>query len=87
MAATTLLNIASCRDEYNDLFKAFYRTKSSINNVPDDIPEEAMEVYLNDNNIAVLKRNAFSNLEQCTKLYLDHNGVAIIESRAFKVEF
>ena len=79
-----LLDVVRCRDEYDPFYKTYYKTEGSITSVPGDIPEEALEVYLNDNHIAVLRRKAFSHLEQCSKLYLDHNSMTIIESRAFK---
>ena len=44
----------NARDEYTGQ-GWFYRTESELTDVPDDIPDEAVGVYLNNNNITQSK--------------------------------
>ena len=81
-AALTLLCAVRCRDEYTD-DRDFYRTESALTQVPDDIPDDAKEVYLSNNAISTLSAGAFSGLSQCTDLDLTDNSISTIDEGAF----
>ena len=61
----------------------FYRTKSGLTDVPDDIPKDALQVDLGHNNITQLKQNAFSQLHQCTHLNMWWNTISVVETGSF----
>ena len=55
----------------------YYRgTRRGLTEVPDDIPDDAKEVFLGSNDITEIKANAFSNLANCTHLYLARNKIS-----------
>ena len=76
------LPTTNCRDEYINGW--FYKTYLELVDVPDDIPGDAVGVYLNSNNIKELKVGAFSNLPNCTFLSLSRNLIQNIQSVAFE---
>ena len=78
----TLLSPVGCRDEYTG-DRDFYRTESALAQVPDDIPDDAKEVYLTNNAISTLSAGAFSGLSQCTDLDLTDNSISTIDKGAF----
>ena len=53
-----LLNYAFCRDEYTEE-GYFIRTMSGLTEVPADIPDEATQVYLQDNRITIIRAESF----------------------------
>ncbi len=76
-------NQTSCRNEYNEASKKFYRTHWNLIVVPDDIPAEAKEVYLHNNRITLLPHRVFSHLTRCVILHLENNRIYLIEQGAF----
>ena len=80
-AVVTLIQGVTTINQYDR--GIFYRTDSGLVEAPSDIPEGAIEVYLEDNRITVLRTGTFSNFTQCTKLYIHNNSVTIIEEDAF----
>ena len=63
----------------------YYRgTRRGLIEVPDDIPDDAKEVFLGSNDITEIKVNAFSNLANCTHLYLARKKISKIEAGAFE---
>ena len=72
----------SCRDEYVD--RKYYKTSLNLVTVPDDIPDDALEVYLSDNRLYRIEVNTFLNLQQCTVLDLSVNNIgAYLLEKAF----
>lgn len=69
------------RDEYTD--KKYYKMALGLIEIPTDIPEDSVEVYLSYNNITKIKANAFSQLANCTNLFLQRNQISEIEPGAF----
>ena len=61
----------------------FYRTDSGLVEVPSDIPQEAVEVYLVENRITDLRTGTFSNLTRCHTLDIQNNAIATIEGDTF----
>ena len=78
-----MINTVASRNEY--VGGIFYRSDSRLEEVPSDIPQEAIEVHLQDNKITLLRTGTFSHLTQCTKLDIHNNSIAIIEEDAFTV--
>ncbi len=66
----------ACRNESGIVNKKFYRTYWSLTQVPQDIPVEALEVYLTGNAITSLAPGVFSKLTQCVRLDLDKNQLS-----------
>ena len=79
-ALVFLLDIVNSQDDY---YNDFYRTRSGLTEVPDDIPDDASIVVLIDNKITTLRTNAFLNLFTCEGLYLQINHISHIEDGAF----
>ena len=63
--------IVSCREEFSD--GKYYKTAADLTEVPNDIPAEAVEVYLNGNRFTIIPDYSFSNLKQCVILDLSAN--------------
>ena len=61
----------------------FYRTESGLTDVPDNIPNDALQVDLGHNNITQLKQHAFAQLHQCTHLNLWWNSISGVETGSF----
>ena len=81
---TALLSSSvNCRDEYTEE-KWFYRTFLELTEVPDDIPDEAIGVYINNNNITTLRANTFFHLSACTFISLADNHISKILVGAFQ---
>ena len=59
------------------------RSRRQLDTVPNDIPEDAVEVILSSNSITRLEPNTFSRLSQCTRLDLNYNHISEIEPGAF----
>ena len=72
-----------CRDEYNEENGWFHREGEKLTEVPDYIPEEALNVDLKHNEITILEANVFSHLSLCAYLDLDYNLISEIELNAF----
>ena len=68
-------------DEYKD--QKFYRTYSSLTDLPGDIPREVREIHLDHNRISGLEAYSFLNATACVKLDLSHNAISIIDNKAF----
>ena len=76
------LLVVSCRDEYVD--RKYYKTSLDLVTVPDDIPDDAVEVYLSGNRLHGIEAYTFSNLQQCTVLDLSVNNIRTnLQERAF----
>ncbi|XP_070552537.1 carboxypeptidase N subunit 2-like [Ptychodera flava] len=58
-------------------------TKLNLTDVPDDIPTDTKELYLDVNFITILKNDSFSNLHGLTLLAIRFNQIHTIESGAF----
>ena len=82
MFVVSLINTVASRNEY--VGGIFYRSDSGLEEVPSDIPQEAIEVHLQDNKITVLRTGTFSHLTQCTKLDIHKNSISTIEGDAFR---
>ena len=61
----------------------FYRTYSGLTAVPDDIPDGALKVHLDNNDIAQIENYAFRNLFLCTEITLYWNTINYIQEDAF----
>ncbi len=60
-----------------------WRAGEGITEVPNDIPAQAVEVWLNWNQIEVIRQNSFSHLNACKRLGLWSNKIHTIESGAW----
>ena len=56
-----------------------------MTDVPDDIPDDAKEVYLYDNRISVLYDFSFDNLLECEVLDLHSNDIFMIYNNSFSL--
>ncbi len=77
------LNQPRCRNEYSSTTRKFYRAGCCLTHVPQDIPAEALEVYLWNNAITALPTGLFSDLNQWEDLRLEYNKISVIEDQAF----
>ena len=73
----------SCLGNYQDGF--YLCSGAHLTEIPDDIPPDAEEVYLHNNNIGQLEADAFSGLSasQWEVLSFSMNGIIRIEPGAF----
>ena len=64
-----------CLDNYQDGF--YLCSGAHLTDIPDDIPEDAQEVYLHNNNLGHLEADAFSGLSasQWEVLSFSINGI------------
>ena len=69
-------------DEYTEEGH-FIRAYAGLTEVPTDIPSGAKRVSLYVNRITTVRKNAFSELSECTELYLNENELNEIEAGAF----
>ena len=76
------MNSVRCRNEYT-ANNTFYRTDQGLTDVPENITQEAKEVYLYGNKITQLLKNTFSHLYECEELHLHKNKISEIEAGAF----
>ena len=79
MIATFFLSGIQNRHSYMD--SIYYRTKSNLTEIPDDIPNEAREVHLHGNKISVV--TTFNDLLLCEMLDLSNNNISQIHDDAF----
>ncbi len=77
----TVSSAARGLDQYKD--GVFVRTYSGVQEVPWDIPAEAVEVYLGGNLIYALRGFTFYNLTQLREMDLSVNAITQIEPGAF----
>ena len=70
------------RDEYT-VDRKYYNVSQGLTEIPTNIPEDAVEVYIGGNAIDTLKANAFSGLSACIILELDDNEISEVEPGAF----
>ncbi len=80
---TNCTNVDRCRNTYDSINRYFYRTYWSLTSVPQDIPVEAVKVFLGGNSITSLPAGVFRNLTKCTTLALPLNEISLIEQGAF----
>ena len=71
-----------CHNETNDSGH-FYRTHCGLQEVPHNIPKIVTHVFLSNNNITIIKPNAFSKLNKCTFLALSKNHLSKITQQMF----
>ena len=71
-----------CLDIYTPGRK-YYKTHLSLSEIPDDIPTDAVQVFMYYNRITRIQANVFSELSQCTTVELYHNHITTIEAGAF----
>ena len=67
----SLLVMVSCRDEFTG--GKYYKTGEDLTEVPNDIPNEAAEVYISGNKFTSIPDYSFSSLKQCVILDLSAN--------------
>ena len=70
------------RDEYTS-DRNYYKINRNLTEIPDDIPTDALKVYISYNNIVTVRANTFTQLVQCTELRLANNGISVVEPEAF----
>ena len=56
----------------------YTNTHNSLTHIPSDIPTEAVNIYLHDNQIVTVHDDAFVDNVNCVKLRLDHNNLVTI---------
>ena len=76
-----LLEVVIARDEY--VGRVFFRTESGLTDVPSDIPSEAVEVHLHNNQITHLRNGGMSHLTTCAFLSFQTNLISTIDQDAF----
>ena len=73
-----LLNSCECRATFISANLTYTNARNNLTRVPKDIPPEAVNIYLHDNQIVTIHYAAFVDNVNCVKLRLDHNNLAII---------
>ncbi len=76
-------NQSFCRNDYTHPRRRFYITFWNLTEAPSDIPAQALEVHLINNNIAWVQVGVFNHLSQCVKQILSRNQISVIEGGAF----
>ncbi len=72
-----------CRKEYSSTSRAFFRSWWGLTEVPQDIPAEAVVVYLAGNEVTSIPDGVFSHLTQCNTLNLGYNKISALENLDF----
>ncbi len=72
-----------CRNEYNPTTRQFYRNGWGLTEIPKDIPHEALEIELVENNITFLPAYVFAPFTSLELLYLYRNKISNIDANAF----
>ena len=68
-------------ESYED--RKYHNIFSGLTRVPNEIPLDAEKVFLYENEISVIKTDAFYALAQCTYLRLDHNAISVLRPGTF----
>ena len=76
-----LLEVVIAKDEY--VGRVFFRTESGLTDVHSDLPSEAVEVHLHNNQITHLRRGGLSYLATCAFLSFQTNLISTIDQDAF----
>ncbi len=74
---------ANHTNAYDEIQRWFKRNMCNLQVVPNNIPAEALRVYLQDNNIIYLPPGVFSNLSKSHILHLERNKISSIERESF----
>ena len=69
----------TCRYEYTDIY-SYYNAYCGLTEIPNNIPEGAYQVWINDNEIVDISSGAFSQLTDCFFLVLDKNKLTYIRA-------
>ena len=68
-----------CRATFTSANLTYTNARNNLTRVPMDIPPEAVNIYLHDNQIVTIADYAFVNNVNCVKLRLDHNNLLTIK--------
>ena len=61
----------------------YYKVNVGLTATPTDIPDDALEVWIQHNEINEIEANTFSDLSQCWNPDLSSNNISEVESGAF----
>ena len=73
-----LLCASGCRATYISSNLTYTNARNNLTHIPIDIPSEAVNIYLHDNQIVIVHDSAFVDNVNCSKLRLDHNNLVTI---------
>ena len=68
-----------CRAIFTSANLTYTNARNNLTHVPTDIPPEAVNIYLHDNQIVTIADHAFVNNVNCVKLRLDHYNLVTIK--------
>ena len=74
-----ILSSYGCRATFTSTNLTYTNARNNLTHVPTDIPPEAVNIYLHDNQIVTIPDAAFMNNVNCVKLRLDHNNLVKIK--------
>ena len=74
-----LLCSCGCRATFTSTNLTYTKARNNLTHVPTDIPPEAVNIYLYDNQIVTIQDDAFMDNVNCVKLRLDHNNLVTIK--------
>ena len=75
-----VLGSCRCRANFISANLTYTNARNNLTRIPIDIPLEAVNIYLHDNQIANIHDGAFVDNVNCVKLRLDHNNLVTIKS-------
>ena len=74
--------ICVCREEYTGV--NYFKTDCGLIQVPPDLPAQAKEVRLENNEITSIPEETFLHLNQCIRLFLKRNRLTHLKSGMFE---
>ena len=74
-----ILSSYGCRATFTSANLTYNNARNNLTRVPTDIPSEAVNIYLHDNQIVIIQDDIFVDNVNCVKLRLDHNNLVTIK--------
>ena len=74
-----LLCSYGCRATFTSANLTYTNARNNLTRIPIDIPPEAVNIYLHDNQIVTIQDDVFMNNVNCVKMRLDHNNLVTIK--------
>ena len=79
MVIASVIDVITCTDAVLNL--TYRNAHNKLTRVPDDIPRDAVNIYLQDNHIDTILDYTFSHHGNCMQLRLDHNNLVRIKRK------
>ena len=77
MVIASVIDVITCTDAVLNL--TYKNAHNQLTRVPDDIPRDAVNIYLQDNHIDTILDDTFNRHGNCIQLRLDHNNLVRIK--------